>query len=573
MYLPGDDDYSAPSVPALTEKGFVRWQGIQLLLEPQVHVPVLQFAVRNWALKHPDTGVPFPADLPSSALPTETDIECDKWHQSCAVKLREEATPKEEPKPTFTDRVPPGVAHVRPNPTPRDYFSNRPGAAAYVHLPDQYARRGGPVRRSSERERVDLERDRDCGRYGRRQNSSPDEPSGPRRRSVSDNPPYREVHTIPILRTGSDREPVARRHSQPRADRVDRKYSTGSSTSTIEEHDVTPHSRRRTARHPDDPIAIPIRRGYGAESGVRVVPGSPRLHAHGAPPPVIVDDGGRGHRRPSEEHSRRKSLHDFKERISSIFPGERRRSGSRTPKDDRAAPPGYSKLHRAWSMEDETDSARSDREAERRRRLERERQREREGRRSSERERERDRERRRADSDRERERERRRLAEHEIHDSDRHRRRRHAYSDEDDDDDDISPRSSRVGNRSRGSVHHHHPNDPYLAHPEVQRRTSSHADIDRRRDWDGPPSSRERRENLSRSGGRLYGEIVEPDLRSRERDRDRDRDRERDRDRAGEERWRPRDREQRERDDRMPSPVVTGVSGRKYPDPPTVFRG
>ena len=79
-----------------------------------------------------------------------------------------------------------------------------------------------------------------------------------------------------------------------------------------------------------------------------------------------------------------------------------------------------------------------------------------------------------------------------------------------------------------------------------------------------------------RSNGRLYGEVGDPgDVRPRDRDRDRDRDRERDREREDrEERWRAKDREQRERgrDDRMPSPVVTGVSGRKYPEQPAAFR-
>ncbi|KAK3329312.1 hypothetical protein B0H66DRAFT_18755 [Apodospora peruviana] len=614
--LPGEDDYAAPLIPALTEKGFARWQSIQILLEPQLHVPVLQYAVRNWALKHPENGTPFPADLPASALPTETDMECDKWHQGCAVKLREEATPREEPRATFPDRKVPAFSHVRAPPSPRDYFNSRPANVAFVHIPDKRDRDH------------DHERDRDSrGRYARHHGSSSDEPTH-RRRSASDNPSaFREVHTIHVPHVTADRGPSARRHSQPR----DRHYSTSSSTSTIDEHEpVDPPPRRRTGpRHPDDPPPSSVRRTFGSESsGARVVSGMvppAHIHSHGPTTPLVVPVGTpiitAVH--PGDDASKRKSFHDIKDKITSFFPGghtaasERQRSGSRTPKDDgRPLPPrvreypvpagpGGSRLHRAWSAEEETeDSARSDLDAEHRRRQmrrdrDRERDRDRDIRRPErerERSKEKDRERRREladrdrDRDRERERERRHLAaDHDHHsrgERDHHRApkgppplgrrsRERDYSDEEDGDDDLSPRSSRVLG-GRGSVSsavphlHHHPNDPYLAHPDHHRRTSSHADIDRRRpsDWD---SSRERERDRERpmatrstGGGRLFREIDPP---SSDRDREWSRgDRER----------KPRDREQRERvsgdrDERMPSPVVTGVSGRKYPDPPVVF--
>ncbi|KAK4136703.1 hypothetical protein BT67DRAFT_348021, partial [Trichocladium antarcticum] len=119
LLLPGADDFAPPSIPALTVKGFVRWQAIQTLLEPQTQVPILQFAAAKWALKHPDTGIPLPADLPKEAFPSETDAGTDRWHQECANRCRMQSTdegpsvaPQEEAKPEFNDRKVP-YTHVR----------------------------------------------------------------------------------------------------------------------------------------------------------------------------------------------------------------------------------------------------------------------------------------------------------------------------------------------------------------------------------------------------------------------------------------------------------------------------
>ena len=87
----------------------------------------------------------------------------------------------------------------------------------------------------------------------------------------------------------------------------------------------------------------------------------------------------------------------------------------------------------------------------------------------------------------------------------------------------------------------------YLSHPEDGfRRTSSHADLDRKRDWD----ARDR-------------DLRARDERIRDRvERERHRDKERDRERV------PRDRDQQDGvpTTRLPSPP-TGVTGRKYADP------
>ncbi|PKS12703.1 hypothetical protein jhhlp_000911 [Lomentospora prolificans] len=93
--IPGDD-FQPPSIPALTVRGFVRWQSVELLLSPSIHVPFLQFVVENWDLKHPDTGAPFPAPLLSESLPSEPDEEMKKWYDDRSEMFREHDTPVQE---------------------------------------------------------------------------------------------------------------------------------------------------------------------------------------------------------------------------------------------------------------------------------------------------------------------------------------------------------------------------------------------------------------------------------------------------------------------------------------------
>ena len=88
---PEQDPYSAPTIPALTPQGFVRWQTVQLLLGPEEHVPFLQEAVKRFDLLHPADGIPFPSILPRETLPTQPDPELSEWHDAVKQKLMLEA--------------------------------------------------------------------------------------------------------------------------------------------------------------------------------------------------------------------------------------------------------------------------------------------------------------------------------------------------------------------------------------------------------------------------------------------------------------------------------------------------
>lgn len=88
---PLDDGYTAPSIPALKPAGFVTWQTIQLLLGPHEHVPFMQKALRDYDVRDPVDGKPFPKELPREAFPSRPDEHMVAWHAGVSDRLRIEA--------------------------------------------------------------------------------------------------------------------------------------------------------------------------------------------------------------------------------------------------------------------------------------------------------------------------------------------------------------------------------------------------------------------------------------------------------------------------------------------------
>lgn len=83
---PSSDPYKPPSVPALQPNGFVRWQTIQLLLDPDEHSRYLQNAVELWDIENPNGGY-FPKDIPRNAFPAESDPEMVNWHEEVSRRF------------------------------------------------------------------------------------------------------------------------------------------------------------------------------------------------------------------------------------------------------------------------------------------------------------------------------------------------------------------------------------------------------------------------------------------------------------------------------------------------------
>ncbi|KAL8764703.1 MAG: hypothetical protein Q9209_007926 [Squamulea sp. 1 TL-2023] len=117
---PEKDPYLAPSIPALTIQGFVRWQTVQLLLEPDQHASFLQNAVKRLEIINPADGIPFPDRLPRHALPSRPDPEMIQWHGGVAENLRLESHPSD------SRDLPPGLLIQR-----GDIPNERPSASCY----------------------------------------------------------------------------------------------------------------------------------------------------------------------------------------------------------------------------------------------------------------------------------------------------------------------------------------------------------------------------------------------------------------------------------------------------------
>ncbi|RYP54797.1 hypothetical protein DL768_000525 [Monosporascus sp. mg162] len=393
LQQPAGNFYVEPSVPALTVEGFVRWESIQLLLEPEEHAPFIQFAVRNWALKHPGTGEPFPPDLPRKAFPATCDPDIDAWHRSCAERLKQEAALQEEqppqpsqhppqhppqqppqPSPARDPRVHAGFNHVHGsqvnNTSPRrrhemDYFS-RDRPARVIHI---------PVRRVSASHHTSP-RPPDIRRVD---SSSSEEPR--RCRSYSDLKTPLDPNVRFSTRLNTRAPPPPRRHSQPRP------YSPSCDSESDSGSDALPRSTSTSRLYSHvSPTPTP---------SIRL---RPHLPPHTAATPV------RPHRSEALPNDpRRRSLPaEIKQKITSFLSGshDRHRSSSREqtsggssirPRYTRETPP--SRRGRHGLSDGSYPSDESDSEVSPRRRSPRDRERERARRRQVDREMERERKR------------------------------------------------------------------------------------------------------------------------------------------------------------------------------------
>lgn len=442
-------------------------------------------------------------------------------------------------------------AKLRPE---ADYFAGARPIPAYTHVPPRQphppSRQGsGMSPRSPERERYrDHERDRDKDGYTQRHHgSSSDEHRGSagRRRSLGDYPTPSPHEAAGMSASAHIPGPVhldpkGPKHAQPRRHSQPRHFSSPSdseepiSPRTTKRSPVRHYSTHKTLGDPNftrpaheaEPVGG-AKRVYTANTPtggrtpvgitpINVVPPSPIAMPQTANIPIAdgrmrSSSGSRVDQVPRSRVSH--TGFDIREKLHNIIPGisshERHRSGSRGDRDrerdrERDRDNGRysreyitgSRLSRSWSNEDgdsEDDDTDGEKERRRRRDYDRDHTRDREkqhrDRTRREREREdraaRDRDRSGRDKDRE-----------------RNRRRQRASSD----DENMSPGSRRDTGGSSSSAYHHR--------PQVPRRVSSHADIDRRHHRDR-------------------------DLDERYTRRDRDYDRE---------------------------PIVTGVGGRRYPD-------
>ena len=86
---PTPNPYETPSIPCLKPLGYLRWQTIQLQLDPAEHVPFLQKAVSLYDVPKPDGGF-FPKHIPSEAFPAQPDKEIEHWWKTVTHQLTQE---------------------------------------------------------------------------------------------------------------------------------------------------------------------------------------------------------------------------------------------------------------------------------------------------------------------------------------------------------------------------------------------------------------------------------------------------------------------------------------------------
>lgn len=431
---PGDNDFKPPTVPALTPRGFSRWESVEILLGPEEHVPYMQFAAKNWDLRHPDTGERFPADLPADVFPRTPDVEVDLWHQNCGRRVAQEAarekdesmrrarpTEPTEPRygrPSAHSATPPG----RPRSDDSDYFGR---SASYTHIPERQNTTRARHSRSPEKSAK-----RSPSEERARRRSFSDFSSIPRQEEEREKPLYDQTYLDPSDR----RPPQGRRNSHPR------RYST----SEDEIHLPASMSDRNRRRHRGTSPPIPSIR--------RVVP--PADAGSKSTRPIRADVRSDDARRSTGLSPLGSLRHKLSETVSSILPNglasDRSKPASRHHASSEHLRPRRSKeqftssrLSKSYSDVDTDDEIVDDPADELRRR-----------RRKATDDKARD-------SDRERDRYKDRGDRERVRESDRER---------DSDRDRMPPRDRQRTRR-----------------PDPPRRTSSHADADRRRDagpWD-----------------------------------------------------------------------------------------
>jgi len=82
-----NDNFEAPSIPALKPAGWVKWSCVQLLLGPTEHAMFLQNTLHRYDVKDPDTGEIFPKLLPRQLFPREPHEMMVRWHQDAGNEL------------------------------------------------------------------------------------------------------------------------------------------------------------------------------------------------------------------------------------------------------------------------------------------------------------------------------------------------------------------------------------------------------------------------------------------------------------------------------------------------------
>ncbi|KAL1994472.1 hypothetical protein VTN49DRAFT_1942 [Thermomyces lanuginosus] len=123
---PTSNAFEPPCIPSLLPIGFVRWETIQILLDPDEHHHLLQTALEKWDIMDAK-GVAFPKVIPREVFPKVPDQDMVEWHEKLSKQLKHDHQAWNTPP------------RHSPDEPARDYFS-------YYHRSPLH--RGSRVRRS-----------------------------------------------------------------------------------------------------------------------------------------------------------------------------------------------------------------------------------------------------------------------------------------------------------------------------------------------------------------------------------------------------------------------------------------
>lgn len=145
---PTRNAFEAPSIPCLTDDGYVRWQTLQLLLCPDEHVGFIQKAVELYDVPRRGGGGFFPKTIPTECFPVRPDPDMEKWHKLVISQITQDHMRRIKLSP-----------YASPNPesgtSPGGYFARAPpvrpvyGQGRDSLSEEELARREAIRRRSS----------------------------------------------------------------------------------------------------------------------------------------------------------------------------------------------------------------------------------------------------------------------------------------------------------------------------------------------------------------------------------------------------------------------------------------
>lgn len=237
---PTRNAFESPSIPCLTDDGYVRWQTLQMLLNPDEHAAIIQKAVEYYDVPRAPSGT-YPKAIPRTCFPPRPDADMEKWHRFVTSQINADS---------YQRRI-----KYSPYQSPVPESTNSPGGYFARVQPARPLHRRGESRSEEELARMDAERE-----AARRRRSVPDIVS-PGGTLYSDKEAARKARSRSANRPVSDSH---RYHQRRESERTDYPPSAHRASNSVSSHrhssstsiERPEHGPRRDKRHLRDPSLV-----------------------------------------------------------------------------------------------------------------------------------------------------------------------------------------------------------------------------------------------------------------------------------------------------------------------------